>query len=368
MLIVVLASAMLLCAAGCNPKAAWSDTGGDQVGVKSVVTCFVYDPTHDILYAGTEGEGLWRCTKASTSPHWSYAGNRLFDTVVSLAYDPARSILYVSGGVKDTVSSDYKGGVWRSKNPGTSPNWVDTHSPSAFVDMAYDRSQNTLYAAAAGVWRCSRPDSAASWSDAGGELKSVGIDSLIYDNASHTLFAGTTGVLWASTLDADLHWHNITTTLNSPEDFSGTSASALAYDSKRDVLYVGTPGTGVRRCANPRGARVWTSIERILISRNGPNAVSSLGLDPVRDILYMGGYEAGGLLGPHPPGGVWRCVKPDTAATWSSTGGPLDGSLIGPIAYDIGRGVLFTTGDIRGVEDGQGVWRYEPPAPGKPGR
>src|SRR5450759_1663296 len=58
MLIVVLASAMLLCAAGCNPKAAWSDTGGDQVGVKSVVTCFVYDPTHDILYAGTEGEGL----------------------------------------------------------------------------------------------------------------------------------------------------------------------------------------------------------------------------------------------------------------------------------------------------------------------
>src|SRR5450759_2402242 len=138
MLIVVLASAMLLCAAGCNPKAAWSDTGGDQVGVKSVVTCFVYDPTHDILYAGTEGEGLWRCTKASTSPHWSYAGNRLFDTVVSLAYDPARSLLYVSGGVKDTVSSDYKGGVWRSKNPGTSPNWVDTHSPSAFVDMAYD--------------------------------------------------------------------------------------------------------------------------------------------------------------------------------------------------------------------------------------
>jgi len=367
-LVVVLASTMALCASGCDPKSAWTSIGTNWLSPNSQVTCFSYDTKRDILYAGTEGQGLWRCTAASTSPHWSFADDLHFDTVVALAYDPARDILYASGGSKATKKNKATGGVRQLASPGTKTNWVDIHDPSGAWALAYDPSKNALYSGGGGVWRCTRPDSAPHWSDAGGELNSVGIDALIYDDATHTLFAGTSGVLYASTLDADLHWHNITTTLNSPEDFNGSGAAALAYDSKRDVLYVGTPGIGVRRCANPRGARVWTSIGDNLISRDGPNAQSALGLDTARDILYVGGYEAGGTEF-KPPGGVWRCTKPDAEAVWSNTGGPLHTSQIDMILYDPGRAVLFAAAnefaDQRLWGRATGVWRYEPSTSGK---
>ena len=314
-LAVVLASTIALGLPGCDSKTAWTDTGAKQLTMN--VECFAYDSVHDVLYAGTKGQGLWRCTGASTSPHWFYAGDPRADTVGALAYDPTRDILYASGSSKATKKSKATGGVFRIASPRVKPAWVDTHAVVGAWALAYDPSQNALYSGGGGAWRCTKPDSAPRWSDAGGELNSVGIGALIYDGATHTLFAGTSGVLWASTLDANLHWHNITTTLNSPEDFNGSSADSLAYDSKRNVLYVGTPGIGVRRCVQPRGARVWTSIGDSLIAKQGPNAQSALGLDTARDILYVGGYEAGGTLGPNPAGGVWRCTTPDANPAWS---------------------------------------------------
>lgn len=367
-LAVLLFSTIVLWASGCDPKSAWTSIGTNWLSPNSQVTCFSYDTKRDILYAGTEGQGLWRCTAASTSPHWSETGGRNLAVVGALALDSARNILYVSGGQKDTAMSGMTGGVWRVGKPDTSATLIDMHIPSGALALAYDPSQNALYAAGRGVLRCTRPDSAPSWSAAGGELNSIGIGALIYDGTTHTLFAGTSGVLWASALEADLHWHNITTTPNSNEDFNGSGADALAYDSRRDVLYVGTPGIGVRRCANPRGDRVWTTIGDKLTSTNGPNAQSALGLDTARDILYVGGYEAGGELY-KPPGGVWRCTKPDTDAVWSNTGGPLHTSQIDMILYDPGRAVLFAAANDFADQNlwkrATGVWRYEPPTSGK---
>ena len=115
----------------------WVDTGGE---VSSHSISLAYDAGHNLLYAGTEGHGVWK-----------YDGTNWTDT---------------GGGVSSYV----------------------------IKDLAYDSVHNLLYAGtqAHGVWKYD----GASWTDTGGGMSSYFIYSLAYDSGHDLLYAVTDGGVW----------------------------------------------------------------------------------------------------------------------------------------------------------------------------
>lgn len=350
----------ILLSAGCGSSSSWKNTGG---GLSSYdVASFAYDSAHDVLYAGTQYHGVWRCDSPRTSPQWINTGGGLASYgIYALAYDPTRDIVYAGGYEPGGAANSVMRGVWRCTNPRTSPTWTETGgSISSYLvyALAYEPTHDVLYAGTDhGIWRASRPNDATSWSSTGGVLSASPVKSLVYDATHDILYAGAEnagGVWYCSTPDSTPSWSS------TKGDFNGTSVDALSYDSKRDILYAGTSGTGVRRCTSPRAAPSWTSMADPLIVSGGPNAASSLAYDPAGDALFMGGYEAGGALAVR-SGGVWRCANPDRYDAWAITGTGIRRFDVLSMAYIPAHGVIFAGIGPTLNKEGQGVWRYDLP-------
>jgi hypothetical protein len=154
----------------------WSDTGGGVSTFK--INSFAFDTSHNLLYAGTEGHGVWRYDPASgLADKWSATGGGMSTfNVTSLVMGGGK--LYA--GCYDTVPG-YEG-VWSydPANPGLG--WTNTDGGvGAFQIYCLAWSGQKLYAGCwdpnlaspKGVW-CYNPASglADKWSDVGGPVVS----------------------------------------------------------------------------------------------------------------------------------------------------------------------------------------------------
>ena len=109
------------------------------------------------------------------------------------------------------------------------------------------------------------------------------------------------------------------------------SIYALAYDSANNVLYAGTFGSGVWRCANPDGnSPTWEDIT--------PGVWAGAQLD-VRCLAFDGTVL---FSGSDQGDGVWRCADPDAASpAWENMAGPIAAQKVTALTYFDGTDRLF---------------------------
>lgn len=98
---VLLICALVMAPAALPPAApaavAWTDTGGPVAS--DAVNALAFDGNRNILYAGTDSNGAYRCTDPDSSPSWtSINGAMTLTGIELLAYDSANNILYAGGG------------------------------------------------------------------------------------------------------------------------------------------------------------------------------------------------------------------------------------------------------------------------------
>ena len=225
---------------GSSPS--WNDVTGTLNGDP---LSLAFDSVHDRLYAGTQGSGgvggVWRCANPDGIPTWANTNGGLSTYwIYSVAYDPSRNLLYAGTNGHS---------IWRCTSPNTSPSWTDiaaTISGHWTYSIACDVTNNILYSGSenSGVWKCTSPDSSPSWTAFAGALSGYRIPSLLYDTAHRALYAGT-GVqgVWQCT---DL---NAVTWVSTGGGISGYAGNALAYDSLHANIYAGTGSHGVWRAS-----------------------------------------------------------------------------------------------------------------------
>jgi photosystem II stability/assembly factor-like uncharacterized protein len=110
----------------------WTGSGPEDPSITSLIT----DPADPrIVYAGTEGGGVFRSTTGG-EPHWEPASADLSDPVVTaLAIDPA-SVLY---------AGTFTGRLFRSVNRGQSWSEVEKPSSGAVSQVAIDSQRGRIY-------------------------------------------------------------------------------------------------------------------------------------------------------------------------------------------------------------------------------
>jgi hypothetical protein len=359
---------------------AWTSLGGGQF----YTWCsLAYDQAHNILYAGTEEKGSWRCDNPDTRPSWTQLGGALSNSAAGCMFFQASSdALYVGTGISAR-------GVWRCDSPGSSPSWTDISGPVRAYEiyaLAYDPSRDILYAGGGGstppipgVWQCTDPDVSPLWIYKGAADVSPFIYSLVYDVSRDCLYAGTyisgvyscdhptasstwvyngmdgysvyslvhdqsRDILYAGTVyggvwcGADAHtapsWYDM-------GGVTGAYVTAVGYDQIHDVLYAGTFGEGVWKCVTPEGKPLWSDTGGGLSN----SSVLCLLRDPTRDTLYVGGMDDG----------IWRCDHPDGAPAWTAIGGPIADCEPTAMAYDPVRDVLYA--GVAASDTRKGVWR-----------
>jgi hypothetical protein len=327
--------------------ASWTNTGGG-LGTY-VINDFAYDSTHNVLYTGTSGYGVWKYDGTT----WTDTGGSVSScSIGSLAYDSAHNVLYAA-----TSYAGVEHGVWSCTNPNTSPSWTDTggglSSNHVSIDsLAYDSTHNVLYAGGhspsaggkSAVWSCTSPNTSPSWTSAGGPGVKYIVYSLAYDSTHNVLYAGTHGYgVWSCTNpNTSPSWKNIWGGLSTCIVFS------LEYDSTHNVLYAGGlhPGTGhgsgVWSCTNPNTSPSWTDTGGGLSSY----IILSLAYDSTHNVLYAGTENPSGANGY----GVWSCTNPNASPSWMNTGGGVSSYIICSLAYDSTHNVLYAG------TNGKGVW------------
>ena len=124
------------------------------------------------------------------------------------------------------------------------------------------------------------------------------------------------------------------------------SINSMAYDSTRNILYVGTDGSGTWRCTDPDSNPAWTDI-----TGTGRSILRSLAYDSARNILYAGTDDD-----------VWRLVNPHNTSNWINIDnfGAMGDTYIPSLAYDSGNNVLFA-GSSGAAPALGGVWRLKDP-------
>lgn len=120
---------------------------------------------------------------------------------------------------------------------------------------------------------------------------------------------------------------------------NGPSIGGLIFDSKHDVLFKGYRNS-VWRCVKPETSASWAS------SALGPNSVSCIAYDPTRDILYAATTTVMGQEG----GGVWRCSNATTSPSWSNGPMGLSSERVYCLTYDPTHNVLYAGAS------GTGLW------------
>ena len=295
--------------------ATWTNTFG---GVSSYdINSLAYDSTHNLLYTGTSGQGVWKYDGTS----WTDTGG---GGSSSLAYDSTHNLLYAGGK-----------GVW--KYDGTT--WTDTGggvSGYGIPSLAYDSGHNLLYAGTSGaagaggygVWEYN----GTTWTNTGGGISSYWIKSLAYDSTHNLLYAGT---FCAGAVGPGVWGYDGTTWTNTGGGVSSCHIPCLAYDSTHNLLYAGTSGHGVWQY----DGATWTN------TGGGVSmgySISSLAYDWTHNLLYAGCGQY-----TH-SGGVWKYDC--STRTW--TAGGVSGYLIPSLAYDSTHNLLYAG------TSSHGVWYY----------
>ncbi len=318
----------------------WVDTGGGSTFY--AVNGFAYDAEYDVIYAGTDGAGVWRCDGPRTaSPNWVDMGiDAAANVVYSITYDSVHDVLYA--GTDD--------GLRRCSNPHSgSPSWTQPASGLLNQDIhavIYDNLHDMLYASwfdggssrHMGVWRCDNPRAATlNFTDigAGTAVQGYRVDSFAYDVSRNILYAACTledvlipsqdgkGVWRCTGPDSLPSWLNTGTgTINT------YTVSSLALDPGGDHLYGTTWGHGVWRCDTASGTPAWSDMGGTL----GGFYLRSVVYDPNNNALYVGGYDGAG---------VRQCLSPDIAPTWQATQGAIDTFDVNALVLDPFNFVLY---------------------------
>lgn len=354
---VMLLSLAALFLAGCGPTY-WTNITGKRLApsVASSIRSIVSDPTRDILYAATSGQGVWRCTAPGTNPTWTHmVGGAPLDYVTSVLYEPSHNVLYVAAN----------SGVYSWADPASSASWKTTNGVGDNGPLAYDPAHDVLYAGTnAGVYRCTDPASSPAWADTGGGVDGSGIGSLLFDQPHQVLFAGT------DTQGLGVWKYQGGTWTNTDKNFSASqsigSAGPLAYDPTRDILYMSNEKE-VLRCTRAENAPSWERMGGAVNSYT----IGSVAYDQASNILYAGAYIPSAETEPFPINaersspaprvnthstGVWACSNPDTSPIMTNTGGAVGSQNVDNLHFDSARRVLYA------VSIQKAVWRYKPPA------
>jgi hypothetical protein len=292
---------VLCCLAVLAPQASaaavynWTNTGG---GIASMnVKALKLDQAHNKLYAGTQSNGVWRCSNPGTAPAWtkiSAAGNVGSQTIYAMDYDSGRDILYVS--TRPTT----KANVWRCDAASTAGySWhkisdVNIESFSFVLALTIDPVHNLLYVgdgenamggAGVGAWRCVFPTTVPAWTKicSIGDIGADQIFSMTYDVTHNILFADVfgRGVHRCTNPNAGSSWHWLDI------DPSGAMSGNLLYDGARNQLYKAEMKGVVERADNPNGTPSWADLTSTSILPGG-SAFNGMCLDASRHAVYVG--------------------------------------------------------------------------------
>jgi len=250
----------------------------DGLPARAVLSLSIFPPNPQILYASTDGKGIYRSDDGGLS--WRPAG---WDghIIPQVAVDPvdagrvyvrvAFERMYVS---EDVTSGG--GATW-------SPRWEGQQTTTEVTSFAISPhaapdSERVLFAGAA-VELYRSADGAASWHAIGHELAGESVFHLAVDPRDPAqVYAGATKGLYGSDDGGD-SWQPV------GRELAQITVTALAFHpTQRNVLYVGTKYRGVYRSADrgENGARTWQPVGP------GPNTVSvnSLAVSPDGRWLY----------------------------------------------------------------------------------
>jgi hypothetical protein len=236
------------------------------------VLALAIDPTHPAtVYAGTDGQGVFRSENGGTS--WAAAASGLTTThVLALAIDPATpaTIYAATNG----------GGVFRTDDKGVT--WVPAGLPDTRVNclVVDPATPATLFAGTHGQGVFRSQDSGATWTAVSTNLDNGYVYSLAIDPATPTtLYAGTSGGKVYRSTNAGAWWTRY------QWSFIQEDILCLAVDpAVPSTVYVGTGGNGLFR---------WDGIEVLTLqpSWNLVSVSAPLPLAQVLGFLQCFGYH-----------------------------------------------------------------------------
>ena len=323
----------------------WVDTGGPGAGLQ--VNALVYDSSRDILYAGTDTDGVYRCTSAGSSPTWTRIGGLMTLTnIESMAYDSTNNVFYVGG---QGTGLDH---VWRLKDPHNSNLWVNITDPTwtanhAVTCLAYNGTDNMLFASTQyeRVQRLISPDTQPpmpSWKIVGGP--STWTNTISMGNSDTKLYIGmpSTGARRCENPNGAIPPPPAVNDMGG--DVSDHSILRFGYDEGNNSLFAATKESlawnhCVYRCDNPEAAspNTWTDMNW---PDPGSGMTGALLYSSTDDTLFVGGQLV-----------VRRCDEPATSSDWKDMTGNMSGYYVSCFAYDSASRTLFA-----GTQS-DGVWR-----------
>ncbi len=243
-----------------------------------------------ILYAGTEGRGVYRLDVDAQGDfeQWrliGWPGNSL----PGLAVDPSNpqrllariafSRLYANDDTRRSLSSGNFDEEWL-------PLWGGMSETTEVLSLAFSPHDASLAYAGAATELFRSTDGARSWSPIGVELAGQSVFHVSVDpRDAQVVYAGATNGLFRST-DGGATWSSW------GEGLGGITVSALAlHPTQSDIAFAGTRYEGIYRTSD--GGATWQSI--------GPQPDAELASVGVRDLVVHEGWLVAATSR-----GVWR--------------------------------------------------------------
>jgi photosystem II stability/assembly factor-like uncharacterized protein len=213
----------------------WRPLNSGMVGVP--VRAVMIDPfTHAVLYAATNGRGVWKSTDAGAT--WASASAGLTNLDIQyLATGPTSGALYAGTLGSGFFRSPDGGTTWSG---GSNANLTDNFALAIAVNS---QAPSTLYAATAGRGVLKSTNSGVDWTSTNNGLGSLFLLSLAIDRVNpETLYAGTSDHGIYVTDDGARSWRPLNDGL-----FNQVVTSLSVSASDHSVVYAGTEGGGVFR-------------------------------------------------------------------------------------------------------------------------
>lgn len=209
---------------------AWVNPGSAGLGTAQVLA-LACDPRSGLLYAATNGNGVWLSLDMGLS--WIAVNQGLVGQVISAVLVSTRKAWQVWAAVGD-------GTVYRSDDAGQ--HWVTAGNglPAGGVNLLAMGPDGVLYAATAqGVFRLAEGGSA--WTSATGGMGASRVSLLWADpQVGGTLYAAQSGGGLYRSGDGGSNWHQLAT---DPGSAAMTAMGGSSGAGNR--LYLGTAGTGL---------------------------------------------------------------------------------------------------------------------------
>ncbi len=284
------------------------------------------DPrTPGVLYAGTQGSGVFKTTDGGDS--WQGANQGLTDLKVeALAMEPLALYAGTFGG--GVFKSTDGGADWRAVNQGLSHRVV--------VALGVDPlAPGTLYAGTLGGGVFKSTDGGGHWTASSQGLDVLDVEAVAIDpRASGILYAGTlTGGVFKST-DGGGSWKS------AAEGLGRAAVTALAVDPLTpETLYAGTAG-GIYKSTDGGGR--W----RLAVRGLENTEIHALAIDARAPTTLYAGTS----------GGVFKST--DGGADWRSFGNRLSQAIVPALGLDA-SGTLYAGtfgGGVFKSSDGGATW------------